>query len=100
MKAAVIRNQSVVACPEGSPQSPEQSATATSGTYFRAVRPTQAEAAALARGEPLIDSAKVERLCSTIAANLWRADSRVVAERMLQEAGSEQGTAGDGVAGP
>jgi hypothetical protein len=31
-------------------QSPEQSPSATSGTYFKAVRPTEGEAAALASG--------------------------------------------------
>lgn len=91
---AVVRNQSALAYPSdgapiqkgGSPQSPEQSASATSGTYFRAVRPTEAEAAALCRGEPVIDCAKVERLCSTIQANMWRADAQIIAQRMLDDA--------------
>jgi hypothetical protein len=36
--------------------SPQQSASATSGTYFKAVRPTDPEAAALAGGERFFDS--------------------------------------------
>ena len=70
----------------GPSPSPEQSASATSGTYFRAVRPTESEAAALARGETLIDSEKVERLRSTVEAAMWRADTEIIAERMLDDA--------------
>ncbi|HWO13961.1 MAG TPA: hypothetical protein VNN80_30870, partial [Polyangiaceae bacterium] len=43
---------------DGHEASPEQSAAATSGTYFRAVRPNPSEHDALARGEPVIDCAK------------------------------------------
>ena len=68
------------------PLSPEQSASATSGTYFRAVRPTEAEAAAVARGEQIFDAEKVERLRSTIEAAMWRADPESIAERMLDDA--------------
>jgi anti-sigma28 factor (negative regulator of flagellin synthesis) len=109
---AVVRNQSALAYPsdvtpiqrESTPQSPEQSASATSGTYFRAVRPTEAEAAALSRGEPVIDCAKVERLCSTIRANMWRADAQVIAQRMLDDASDSPSAAssevGDVAANP
>lgn len=90
---AVVRNQTALAYPsDATPiqqgvarQSPEQSASATSGTYFRAVRPTEAEAAALSRGEPVIDCAKVARLRATIAAELWRADSQIIAQRLLED---------------
>lgn len=105
---AVVRNQSALAYSSDvtprqrgiAPASPEQSAAATSGTYFRAVRPTEAQAAAIARGEPVIDGAKVERLCSTIEADMWRADAQVIAQRMLDDASesaSETSSALDGV---
>lgn len=67
-------------------QSPEQSATATSGTYFRAVRPTAAEAAASARGEPVIDCAKVEGLRFELDVGVWRGDSERVAQRVIGDA--------------
>lgn len=66
--------------------SPEQSAAATSGTYFRAVRPTEAEALAVARGEQVFDVEKVERLRSTIEAAMWRSEPELIAERMLDDA--------------
>ena len=66
--------------------SPEQSAASTSGTYFRAVRPTEAEVAAVARGEQIFDSEKVERLRSTIEAAMWRSDVELIAGRMLDDA--------------
>lgn len=47
------------------------------------------EAAPVARGEPGIDADKVERLCSTIEAGMWRADSQVIAERMLEDASDD-----------
>ncbi|HEU4578684.1 MAG TPA: hypothetical protein VFS67_10535 [Polyangiaceae bacterium] len=66
--------------------SPEQNAAATSGTYFRAVRPTEAEAAAVARGEQIFDAEKVERLRSTLEAAMWRTDLELIAGRMLDDA--------------
>lgn len=66
--------------------SPEQSTSATSGTYFRAVRPTEAELAAVARGERIFDGEKVERLRSTLEAAMWRTDLDLIAERMLDDA--------------
>lgn len=66
--------------------SPEQSAAATSGTYFRAVRPTEAESAAVARGEQIFDGEKVERLRSTLEAAMWRTDVELIAGRMLDDA--------------
>jgi anti-sigma28 factor (negative regulator of flagellin synthesis) len=65
---------------------PEQNASSTSGTYFRAVRPTEAEAAAVARGEQIFDAEKVERLRSTIEAAMWRSDPEWIAQRMLDDA--------------
>jgi anti-sigma28 factor (negative regulator of flagellin synthesis) len=67
-------------------QSPEQSASATSGTYFRAVRPTAAEAAATARGEPLIDCAKIEGLRFELDVGVWRRDSERVARCVIGDA--------------
>jgi len=68
------------------PQSPEQNASAGSGTYFRAVRPTEAEAAAVARGEPILDVAKLNRLRFALEAALWRSDVELIARRMLEDA--------------
>jgi hypothetical protein len=71
---------------QATPQSPEHSDSAGSGTYFRAVRPTDAEAAALARGEPVLDVAKLNRLRFALEAALWRADVEVIALRMVEDA--------------
>ena len=86
----VFRNRALASVPSQgpgvSPPSPEQSASATSGTYFRAVRPTEAEAAAVARGEALIDAEKVDRLRSTVEASMWRSDAELIAERIVADA--------------
>jgi hypothetical protein len=66
--------------------SPEQSNSATSGTYFRAVRPTEAEAAAVARGETVVLGDKVRRLMGAVQAGLWQLDSEMTAERMIDDA--------------
>jgi len=93
---AVVRNQSAQKSkpelseqPGAAQQSPEQNGSATSGTYFRAVRPTEAEAAALARGEPVIDHGQVERVRSTLKAGTWRGDSEIIAQRMIDDANDE-----------
>ena len=92
MKAVVRRQSAHKSNPETSeqqgaaPPSPEHSDSATSGTYFRAVRPTEAEAAALARGEPVIDRGHLERLRATIKGGMWRADSQIIAQRMIEDA--------------
>ena len=67
-------------------QSPQQNPTATSGTYFKAVRPTPAEVAVLARGEPLVDSAKIEGLRFELEVSLWRGDSERIALGMIDDA--------------
>jgi hypothetical protein len=67
--------------------SPEQSASATSGTYFKAVRATDSEAAALARGEPLVDSAKIEGLRFELDVGVWRGDSARIARCVIEDAG-------------
>jgi hypothetical protein len=86
----VFRNQALASAPTerpgALPPSPEQSASGTSGSYFRAVRHTPADAAAAARGEPIVDSEKVERLRSTVEAMMWRPDIAFIAERMLDDA--------------
>jgi hypothetical protein len=46
-------------------QSPEQSASATSGTYFRAVRPTAAEAETSAEGASVISIAPRSKACAS-----------------------------------
>jgi hypothetical protein len=48
--------------------------------------PSAAEGAAVARGEPILDGEKVERLRSTVEATMWRADAELIAERMLDDA--------------
>jgi hypothetical protein len=65
--------------------SPEQSATASSGTY-RAVRPTVAEAAAVARGESVIDTAKVEGLRFELDVGIWAGDVEYIASRVVDDA--------------
>ena len=67
-------------------QSPEQNAAAASGTYFRAVRVTASEAAALARGEPVVDAAKIEGLRFELDCGLWRADLEGLAQRLIDDA--------------
>ena len=67
-------------------QSPEQSAAATSGTYFRAVRPTALESDAAARGEPVIDGAKVEGLRFELDVGVWRGDAVLIARRVVADA--------------
>jgi hypothetical protein len=68
-------------------QSPELSPSATSGTYFKAVRPTEGEAAALARGEPVVDCAKIEGLRFELDVGIWRGDSDRIAHRLIDDAG-------------
>jgi len=68
-------------------QSPELSPSATSGTYFKAVRSTEAEAAALARGEPVVDCAKVEGLRFELDVGIWRGDSDRIARCLIDDAG-------------
>jgi hypothetical protein len=86
-----IRKPSVVAhLPQSSEagsretQSPEQNASSTSGTYFRAVRPS--DAAAQARGEPQIDSAKIEGLRFELDVGIWRGDPERMARRVITDA--------------
>jgi anti-sigma28 factor (negative regulator of flagellin synthesis) len=67
-------------------QSPEQSPTATSGTYFKAVRPTEGEAAAVARGEPVMDCAKVEGLRFELDVGIWHGDSDRIARCLIDDA--------------
>jgi hypothetical protein len=71
----------------GLEQSPELSPSATSGTYFKAVRPTEGEAAALARGEPVVDCAKIEGLRFELDIGIWRGDSDRIAHRLIDDAG-------------
>jgi anti-sigma28 factor (negative regulator of flagellin synthesis) len=64
----------------------EQSASAVSGMYFRAVRLDQTEATALARGESIFDVAKVEGLRFELDVGIWRADSEHIAHRLVDDA--------------
>jgi len=86
----VFRSHAIATAPTERPcasmPSPEQSASATSGSYFRAVRPTAADAAAMVRGDASLDGEKVERLRSTVEAMMWRPDVEFIAERMLEDA--------------
>lgn len=66
--------------------SPQQSATATSGTYFKAVRSTEGEVAALARGEPVLDFAKIEGLRFELDVGIWRCDTNRIARSLIDEA--------------
>jgi hypothetical protein len=67
-------------------QSPQHSASATSGTYFRAVRPTTLEADAVAGGEPAVDCAKVEGLRFELDVGIWRSDTTLIARRVVADA--------------
>ena len=67
-------------------QSPRENASATSGTDFRAVRPTPAEADAVSRGEPFAECAKVEGLRFELEVGVWRGDSALIAERVVADA--------------
>lgn len=58
--------------------SPEQDSSATSGTYFRAVRLSEAEAA-----EALADEEKLARVGSLLDSGLWRVDPELVASRII-----------------
>lgn len=65
--------------------SPEKSASATSGTYFRAVRPAGAEADAHARGEPTLDVARAEGLRFELDMGIWRPNAERIAERIIDD---------------
>jgi hypothetical protein len=68
-------------------QSPEQSASATSGTYFKAVRPAAPEPAASARSQsPIADGAKVEGLRFELEVGVWRGDSERIALAVVDDA--------------
>jgi anti-sigma28 factor (negative regulator of flagellin synthesis) len=67
-------------------ESPERSASATSGAYLRAVRPTDAELAALERGESPIDGAKIEGLRFELEVGTWRRDSERIAQGIIADA--------------
>lgn len=58
--------------------SPEHSSSATSGTYFRAVRLEEEDVAAVLAAEER--RARVESLLDS---GLWRIDSELIASRML-----------------
>jgi hypothetical protein len=97
-----IRKPSVIAhlprSPESSgrdEQSPEQNASGTSGTYFRAVRPTDSEAAALARGQFSLDCAKIEGLRFELEVGIWRGDSERIAQRVVADAASPEDDSAD-----
>lgn len=67
-------------------QSPQQNASATSGTYFRVPRPAEQEATPLVQGEPIVDRAKVEGLRFELDVGVWRADPERIARRILIDA--------------
>jgi hypothetical protein len=69
------------------PQSPEQSPTASSGAYFKAVRPADGETAAEARGEASVDSARIEGLRFELDMGIWRGDADRIARCLIDEAG-------------
>lgn len=70
----------------GAEQSPEQSASALSGTYFRAVRPPSAEAGALASGQSVLDCAKIEGLRFELDVGVWRGESEQIARCVIEDA--------------
>ncbi len=70
----------------GAEQSPEQSASGISGTYFRAVRPPSAEAGALASGQLVLDDAKIEGLRFELDVGVWRGDREQIARSVIEDA--------------
>jgi anti-sigma28 factor (negative regulator of flagellin synthesis) len=72
-----------------------QSASATSGTYFRTPRPSTEEAAPLARGDAVVDGAKVEGLRFELEVGVWRADSERIARCVIADAEDVAGTDDD-----
>jgi hypothetical protein len=67
-------------------ESPERNASAASGAYLRAVRPTGAELAALARGEVPIDGSKIDGLRFELEVGAWQRDSERIAQGMIADA--------------
>jgi hypothetical protein len=57
--------------------SPEQDSSATSGTYFRAVRLSETEAAEALAAD------KLARVGSLLDSGLWRVDPELVASRII-----------------
>jgi hypothetical protein len=51
------------------------------------VRPTDGEADALARGEPVLDCAKIEGLRFELDVGIWRGDSDRIARCLIDDAG-------------
>jgi len=64
--------------------SPEQSATASSGTY-RAVRPTAPATAAGSRSEATLDLAKIEGLRFELDLGIWQPDVEYIASRVVDD---------------
>jgi hypothetical protein len=65
-------------------RSPKQSASATSGTYFRAVRPSEQPATGTG-GETIYESAKVEGLRFELEQDVWRIDAECTARRIIDD---------------
>jgi anti-sigma28 factor (negative regulator of flagellin synthesis) len=86
-KPSPLATQSRPAFESSGLESPEQSPSSSSGTFFKAVRPTEGEQAALARGEPVVDSAKLEGLRFELDIGIWRVDTDRIAQCLIDEAG-------------
>jgi hypothetical protein len=71
----------------------EQSGSARSGTQFRAVRPEPTEA--LAGAELVLASAKLEGLRFEIDVGVWRGDSELIAQLLIDEAECASGESCD-----
>jgi hypothetical protein len=72
-RSAVAHHPVTLASNSVEARSPKQSASATSGTYFRAVRPPEPE------------SAKVEGLRFELEQAVWRIDSECAAQRIIED---------------
>jgi hypothetical protein len=82
--ALAIARQAAIQSNGGEGPAHEQSASALSGTQFRAVRPDPAEAQAGTEG--VLASAKLEGLRFEIDVGVWRGDSEHIAQLLIDDA--------------
>src|SRR5690606_5012680 len=85
-QSALAHESAAAPASDADPQSPERSASATSGTYVRAFRPSEQEVSRLARNDSEIDGAKLEGLRFELDVGVWRADSERIAQCVIADA--------------
>jgi hypothetical protein len=92
---AALATARLAAIQSGGGEAPahEQSASARSGTQFRAVRPDPAQA--LAGAEGVLASPKLEGLRFELDVGVWRGDSEHIAQLLIDEAECASGESRD-----